>query len=157
MQQMQQAETNLILVRGASGAGKSTVGELLESHAQCKILSTDDLFYIDGKYEFEKIMDKDPDMLRKNHQAIIDEVEVIMDDYDRMIRDTDYSWMPIDTVVVCNTFTELWEMEPYFELAAKHDWRVHTIVVENRHGSNSVHNVPAHVIQSQKERFEVVL
>ena len=54
------------------------------------------------------------------------------------------------------TFQE-WEMEPYIDLAQGHDWRVHTIVVENRHGSESIHGVPDHSINAQKDRFEVVL
>ena len=48
-------------------------------------------------------------------------------------------------------------MEPYIDLAQGHDWRVHTIVVENRHGSESIHGVPDHSINAQKDRFEVVL
>ena len=151
------ADCNLILVRGVSGAGKSTIGEMFDDGATTRILSTDDLFYIDGKYEFKKIMDEDPDMLRKNHQAIIDKVESLMVEYDWKIMDHDYSWFPIDRIVVCNTFTQMWEMEPYFNLAKKHDWCIHTIVVENMHGSDSIHDVPADVIKSQRERFEVTL
>ena len=146
-----EAETNLILVRGVSGAGKSTIGELFANHSQCKILSTDDLFYVDGEYVF------DPSKLGEYHKEIIDKVEVLMDDYARMIKDTDYSWLPVDTIVVCNTFTELWEMEPYLDLAKKYDWRVHTKIVENRHKSESIHNVPPMTVQAQRTRFEVRL
>ena len=152
------AECNLILVRGVSGAGKSTVGEMLgEDTLSTRILSTDDLFYIDGKYEFKKIMDEDPDMLRKNHQAIIDKVEQYMKDYEWQIIEDDWSYSPVDRIVVCNTFTQMWEMEPYFDLAISYDWRIHTIIVENRHNSDSIHDVPADVIKSQRERFEVTL
>ena len=152
------ADCNLILVRGVSGAGKSTIGEMLgEDTLSTRILSTDDLFYIDGKYEFKKIMDEDPDMLRKNHQAIIAKVEQYMKDYEWQIIEDDWSYSPVDRIVVCNTFTQMWEMEPYFDLAISYDWRIHTIIVENRHGSDSIHDVPADVIKSQRERFEVTL
>jgi hypothetical protein len=80
-----------------------------------------------------------------------------MVEYDWKIMDHDYSWFPIDRIVVCNTFTQMWEMEPYFNLAKKHDWCIHTIIAENRHGSDSIHDVPADVIKSQRERFEVTL
>ena len=145
------ADCNLILVRGVSGAGKSTIGEMFDDGATTRILSTDDLFYVDGEYKF------DPSKLAEYHQAIIDKVESIMVEYDWKIMDHDYSWFPIDRIVVCNTFTQMWEMEPYFNLAKKHDWCIHTIIVENRHGSDSIHDVPADVIKSQRERFEVTL
>ena len=145
------AECNLILVRGVSGAGKSTIGEMFDDGATTRILSTDDLFYVDGEYKF------DPSKLAEYHQAIIAKVESIMVEYNWKIMDHDYSWFPIDRIVVCNTFTQMWEMEPYFNLAKKHDWCIHTIIAENRHGSDSIHDVPADVIKSQRERFEVTL
>ena len=145
------ADCNLILVRGVAGAGKSTIGEMFDDGATTRILSTDDLFYVDGEYKF------DPSKLAEYHQAIIDKVESIMVEYDWKIMDHDYSWFPIDRIVVCNTFTQMWEMEPYFNLAKKHDWCIHTIIAENRHGSDSIHDVPADVIKSQRERFEVTL
>ena len=144
-------DCNIILVRGVSGAGKSTIGKMLDDGATTCILSTDDLFYVDGEYKF------DPSKLAEYHQAIIDKVESLMVEYDWKIMDHDYSWFPIDRIVVCNTFTQMWEMEPYFNLAKKHDWCIHTIVVENMHGSDSIHDVPADVIKSQRERFEVTL
>ena len=33
----------------------------------------------------------------------------------------------------------------------------YTIIVDNRHRSNSIHNVPDHVLSKQRDRFEVVL
>ena len=145
------ADCNLILVRGVSGAGKSTIGEMFDDGATTRILSTDDLFYVDGEYKF------DPSKLAEYHQAIIDKVEEHMHDYEWKIMDHDYVWMPVDRIIVCNTFTELWEMQPYIDLAEKYDWRLHTIIVEHRHGSDSIHDVPADVIKSQRERFEVIL
>ena len=144
-------DCNIILVRGVSGAGKSTIGEMFDDGATTRILSTDDLFYVDGEYNF------DPSKLAEYHQAIIDKVESLMVEYDWKIMDHDYSWFPIDRIVVCNTFTQMWEMEPYFNLAKKYDWCIHTIIVENRHDSDSIHKVPADTILQQKDRFEVIL
>ena len=49
------------------------------------------------------------------------------------------------------------EIEPYKELADKYGYNFYTIIVENRHKSNSIHNVPDYVISKQRERFSVVL
>ena len=37
------------------------------------------------------------------------------------------------SIVVHNTFTEVWEMEAYITLAKEHGYTVHTLIVENRH------------------------
>jgi hypothetical protein len=60
-------------------------------------------------------------------------------------------------IVVSNTFTQLWEMEPYLEMAKKHGYRVHTVVVENRHGGINIHQVPEEILDKMKTRFEIVL
>lgn len=45
-------------------------------------------------------------------------------------------------VVVSNTFTQEWEMTPYYELAEKYGYVVFSIIVENRHKGQNIHNVP---------------
>jgi hypothetical protein len=60
-------------------------------------------------------------------------------------------------VVVSNTFTQEWEMEPYFELAKKYGYKVFTVIVENRHGGTNEHNVPEDKIEQMKTRFEFKL
>ena len=144
-------DKNLILVRGVSGAGKSTVGELFDDEDTTVVLSTDDLFMVDGEYVF------DPSKLPEYHAITVNKVKELMIEYDWKSKDRDFSWFEVNKIIVCNTFTQEWEMEPYIDLAQGHDWRVHTIVVENRHGSESTHGVPAHSINAQKDRFEVVL
>lgn len=63
----------------------------------------------------------------------------------------------IPKIAVSNTFTQEWEMEPYFELAKKYGYVVFTVVVENRHGGKNLHNVPEDKIQMMKDRFEISL
>ncbi|MEY4572456.1 MAG: hypothetical protein RLZ10_1695, partial [Bacteroidota bacterium] len=58
-------------------------------------------------------------------------------------------------VVVANTFTEEWEMKPYFEMAERYNYRIHTIIVENRHGGENVHGVPKEKLQQMKDRFQI--
>ena len=60
-------------------------------------------------------------------------------------------------IVVANTFTEDGEMKPYFEMAERYNYRVHTLIVENRHESENVHEVPEDKLQKMKDRFEIKL
>jgi hypothetical protein len=48
-------------------------------------------------------------------------------------------------------------MEPYFELAKTHGYRVTSIIVENRHDGVNQHGVPEDKIQIMKDRFEIKL
>jgi hypothetical protein len=58
-------------------------------------------------------------------------------------------------VVVANTFTEEWEMKPYFDMAERYKYRIHTIIVENRHGGKNIHGVPDEKLQQMKDRFQI--
>ena len=69
---MEQAETNLILIRGVSGAGKSTIGKLFDDGATTKVLSTDDMFVSGGFYRF------DASMLGEYHAATVKKVKEII-------------------------------------------------------------------------------
>ena len=127
---------NLILVRGVSGSGKSTIAPMFENAV---LVSTDDFFLDEyGEYIF------DANSLVINHQFCQLAVRMMMQDDEKLI-------------VVHNTFTAVWEMDAYFDLAREHGYAVHTIIVENRHGSKNVHDVPQDVVKAQKERFSVTL
>ena len=127
---------NLILLRGVSGSGKSTIAPMFENAV---LVSTDDFFLDEyGDYVF------DANSLVINHQKCQLAVNMMMKDEEELI-------------VVHNTFTTDWEMDAYFDLARKHGYAVHTIIVENRHGSENVHDVPQDVVKAQIERFSVTL
>jgi hypothetical protein len=61
------------------------------------------------------------------------------------------------SVAVSNTFTTEKEMEPYFEMAKNHGHEVTVLIVENRHGNKSIHDVPEETIQKMKNRFSIKL
>ena len=127
---------NLILVRGVSGSGKSTIAPMFENAV---LVSTDDFFLDEyGDYVF------DANSLVINHQFCQLAVRMMMQDDEKLI-------------VVHNTFTADWEMDAYFDLAKKYGYTVHTIIVENRHGSENVHDVPQDVVKAQNKRFSVSL
>ena len=132
---------NLILVRGISGSGKSTFAEEF-LYPISLLISTDDFFMNNGIYKFDR------DLLHENHAKCIQSVESEMQDPHQDI---------CPNIVVHNTFTQSWEMKPYKELADNYGYNFYTIIVENRHGSNSIHDVPDHIISKQRDRFEVVL
>jgi hypothetical protein len=68
---------------------------------------------------------------------------------------TDGTQVNVDKIAVSNTFTQEWEMEPYFELAKKYGYKTFSIIVENRHGNKSIHNVPEDKVKMMKDRFEI--
>jgi hypothetical protein len=59
--------------------------------------------------------------------------------------------------VVSNTFTQEWEMKPYFDLAKTYGYQVFSIIVENRHEGENVHGCPKETIEKMRERFEILL
>ena len=134
------ADRNLILLRGVSGAGKSTVAELF---IDADIISTDDFFIKDGEYIF------DANSLVENHLKCTARAEQAM--HCAKVEDAKH------TLVIHNTFTKDWEMQPYLVLADKYKYMVHTLIVENRHGSESIHDVPKPSVDAQRDRFEVIL
>jgi len=122
----------LFLLRGLPGSGKSTLAKSLGgSH-----MEADKYFEYEGKYEF------DASKLKEAHAWCQNAVRV---------------WMTNNTekIVVSNTFTQTWEMDYYFELAKEHGYRVYSLVVENRHGGENVHNVPKEKIEEMARRFNV--
>jgi hypothetical protein len=62
-----------------------------------------------------------------------------------------------DVIVVSNTFTQEWEMKPYFDLANTYGYQVFSLVVENRHGGSNQHGVPEDKVQIMRDRFEIKL
>jgi hypothetical protein len=66
-------------------------------------------------------------------------------------------FLGIQKIVVSNTFTQEWEMEPYFQMAAEKGYRVYSLIVENRHGGENVHGVPVDKLEQMKNRFEFKL
>jgi predicted kinase len=132
-------EKILYIVRGIPGSGKSTfakslVGEKKHCHKEA------DMFFIgeNGNYNF------DVTKIKQAHKWCQDEIESLMRHNHTLL-------------VVSNTFTQEWEMEPYFELAKKYGYKVFTVIVENRHGGTNEHNVPEDKIEQMKNRFEYKL
>ena len=130
---------DLILIRGVPGSGKSTLAKILVGDKDyCH--KEADMYFIDNDeaYKFN------PSEIKDAHNWCREEVEFVMR----------YEHSP---VVVSNTFTQEWEMIPYFELAKKYGYRVHSLIVENRHGGVNVHGVPQDTLEKMKNRFNIRL
>jgi adenylate kinase family enzyme len=125
----------LIIIRGVSGGGKSTLADLIAKHTN---VAADDYFdiYNGGKFN--------PSYLRDAHSWCFSQVK-------------DWMQQEEEIIAVHNTFTREWEFEDYIKLAKQNGYRVHSIIVENRHDGKSVHGVPDETIQKMKDRFEVKL
>lgn len=128
----------LILLRALPGAGKTSFATLLESMG-AKIVAADD-FQVDaeGNYDWK------PERVKWSHEQCQNTADAYMAN-------------GISVVVVHNTFTQEWEMEPYMESARKYGYIVRTLIVENRHGSTNIHDVPDEAIDRMENRFEIKL
>jgi len=122
---------DLFLFRGLSGAGKSTVSDLLADVT----ISNDD-FRIG-----------DPGDKIANLQAI---QLALAFGRDEMLHG-------VPRIGVANVFATEAEMAPWRELAQEFGYRIHTLIVENRHGSGSEHDVPKDAIDRWVARFSIKL
>jgi predicted kinase len=128
-------EKILTICRGIPGSGKSTFAKTLGGqHYEA------DMFFIDeeGNYNFDVSKIKDA---HQWCQSIV-KTDMILE---------------YPKIVVSNTSTQEWEMEPYFTLAKEYGYTVFTIVVENRHGGVNQHGVPEDKLQMMKDRFVINL
>jgi predicted kinase len=128
----------LFLVRGLPGVGKSTLGRSLGP-----TFAADDYFTrADGTYAF------DPFQLAAAHADCQDRVMLAL---------------AVDQtrpVVVANTFSQRWELEPYFQIAAR--LGVNPVVVDLFDGglddaalaARCVHGVPEATIAAMRARWE---
>jgi len=142
----------LILLRGLPGSGKSTLAKSLANGAGCRIVETDQYFTdMEGNYNF------DASKLKHAHQWCQDQVDIMMRVGYPNFGLPDYLNEPLNTIVVSNTFTQEWEMKPYYELAKQYGYTVFSLVVENRHGGVNEHGVPDETLEKMRNRFEIKL
>jgi ABC-type molybdenum transport system ATPase subunit/photorepair protein PhrA len=133
---------NLYLLRGLPGSGKSTLARMMSDvHFEA------DMFFLnnDGVYNFN------PSKLKNAHEWCQNQV------HNAMILNHTTGGLSNSNIVVSNTFTQEWEMEPYYEFARAWGYKVFSIIVENRHGGVNEHGVPDDKLEQMKNRFEVKL
>ena len=128
----------MYLIRGLPGSGKSTVAKRLVVGDH---YAADDHFVgDDGVYRF------DPNGLSAAHKWCQD-----------MARECAEAR---ESVAIANTFTRRWEMRPYLDMAKEHGFRIVVVdcfdagMTDEELAEANVHEVPAHVIESMRERYE---
>ena len=129
----------LYIVRGIPGSGKSTFAKSIGGVH----IEADQFFMMNGKYNF------DITKIKLAHKYCQNQTEAWMK--------TDGTQVNNNKIVVSNTFTQEWEMEPYFKLAEKYGYKTFSLIVENRHGGVNEHGVPEDKLELMKTRFEVKL
>ncbi len=132
-------DLNLILLRGLPGSGKSTLAQLFSCNENSPVFSIDQYFTDEnGKYEFD---------YAKNYLAY----KACEDNTEKAMT------KGLPTILVDHTFTIDWEMEPYFKLAKKFNYRLHVITVENYHGNENIHQISKDQILKMAEKYKVKL
>jgi len=137
-------EKTLYIVRGLPGSGKSTFAKKLVGH-DFLVCEADKYFTdVEGNYNFDITKIKDA------HKWCHDRVENYMKD--NLVNNQFYY-----EIAVSNTFTQEWEMKPYYLLAEKYGYKVFCVIVENRHGGTNLHDVPEDKLEIMRNRFEFKL
>ena len=133
----------LLLIRGLPTSGKTTLAEgLFSLGEEPRRFEADSYFYVDGKYKF------DPAKLADAHKACQQRVERAMHPASGR------------NVVVSNTFTQRWEMQPYISLAEKFGWKL--VVIDLFDGGcddaelheRNVHDVPLKTFARMRKNYE---
>lgn len=140
---------NLYLIRGLPGSGKSTFAHELADAFYAMHREADMFFYLipdrpSGTIIFGDEYRFDASKLHQAHTWCKESVEYGMEE-------------GCEDIVVSNTFTTEKELKPYLELAEKYGYTVTTMIIENRHGNSSVHNVPEETMTKMRNRFSVKL
>lgn len=124
----------LMLIRGLPGSGKSTLADKLCRMNVWHLYFEADMFFINdhGRYVF------DATKLKQAHNKCFEDTrEALSHGY---------------SVIVANTFTTKWELQPYFDLAKLRNITPEVILCQGNYGS--IHDVPVDQINAMKKRFE---
>lgn len=127
---------NLIVLRAISGAGKSTMVQILtENNPNSVVCSADHYFQVNGKYEF------DPTKLGLAHKAC----QIC---FDNAINDP-----MIDLIIIDNTNVKPSDYRYYVDKANEAGVKVIYVVLEKRHDNPNVHNVGEDILKRQEDNL----
>lgn len=131
---------SILLLRGLPGSGKSTLAQSLSENGKYPVFSIDSYFTnpTTKEYIFE---------FENNHIA-----------YAQCIEKTKAAMHGGESkIIVDNTFTMDWEMEPYFGLASVFNYMLHVVTVENYHGSKNIHHINEEQLEKMAAKYKVKL
>lgn len=126
--------STLFLIRGLPGSGKSTLARTIVAGYDFNIghYEADMFFGTGSEYKFNAAK------LREAHEWCQQQTR----------HDLEFGM----SVIVSNTFTQLWEMEPYLAMAA--EFCVPVQIIECKGQWESAHGVPADKIEAMRARWE---
>ena len=129
-------KTNEIILyafRGLPGSGKTSFAKSLN----LQFFEADQYFekFNDNKYDFK--------LLKKAHQYCYQSVKEELENG--------------RSVIVSNTMTSEEEVLEYYSLAKELNVKFVSVILENRHNGESIHNVPISSIEKMKKRFHIKL
>jgi predicted kinase len=141
----------LYIVRGLSGSGKTTVAHRLAATSLengGQVFSADDFFMESDRYAFDlsKLGEAHEDCQTRVREALINEAEA------------QHHWRI--AIVVANTFSTRWEMEPYLNMAKELNIQVNVLdlydggLSDSELAERNVHEVPINIIAKMRERWE---
>jgi predicted kinase len=125
---------NLYIIRGVPGSGKTTLAYKMIKHGMVDAHFEADMFMVNaiGDYEFN------PKYLKFSHE--------------QCQRLTDASLKIGRNTVVSNTFTRMWEMQHYIDMAKSGGHKVTIIVCQGEF--KNIHGVPDSKVKVMRDRFE---
>ena len=126
--------SRMILIRGLPGSGKSTLAQMLMNTSYFHLEA--DQFFLDPEtceYRY------DPEKIGEAHRWCQEKARKILA-------------ARCFGVIVANTFSRKWEMEPYLAIAA--EFGIEPLIVETKGTWQNVHGVPDEAIQRMRERWE---
>lgn len=139
----------IYLIRGCPGSGKTTMAQELKDALTPPDWFTND--YIPVMVAADDFMvDKDG-----NYDFIRERLNFCHLQCRMSVKNSMALGMKV--IIVHNTFTTEKELNPYLKLAEEHGYKVVSLIVENRHGSKSIHGVPEETLTAMKSRFSVKL
>jgi hypothetical protein len=140
-------KNTLILVRGLPGSGKSTLAKQIgigkKQGSDVKICDLEFAHYEADQYfmNTQGIYLFKPELIGDAHHWCQSMTKRSMEN-------------STPTIVVSNTFSQQWEVDPYVELAIDNDYLVSIIQCQNTW--RSTHDVPEEAIRAMKDRWEFV-
>jgi len=118
----------LTLIRGLPGSGKSTKAKTFK----CLHVEADMYHVNSGVYEYH-VND-----VKHAHRWCQEMVS--------------HAMTSLVDIVVSNTFTQKWELQPYLDMAEEYGYEVEILTMRGQY--DNTHNVPQEVLNKMRERWE---